>query len=145
PKKKSSLRYDDSPENGPNWQSSFANREDQTDTRDGMDYAFNGSWGIKNETTEFELSGNYVRTERTEDERSYVYNRIAGTPGPVAWPIAGSAGLLADNNKFTDISQESYSIAAKLSHEWSLGKTKLRASYSRFGDDQLQSENEIEY
>lgn len=148
PKKKFSLRYKDSPENGADLSNpaNFANREDQTDTRDGTDYAFNGSWGIKNETTEFDLSGNYVRTERTEDERSFVYNRPTGTPGPIAWPITGTTvGLLADNNKFTAIQQESYAIAAKLSHEWSLGKTKLRASYARFSDDQTQSENEIEY
>ena len=148
PKLKYSLRYKDSPENGASLSdpANLKNREDQTDTRDGTDYAFNGSWGIKNDATEFELSGNYVRTQRTEDERSFVYNRATGTPGPVAWPITPTTvGLLADNNKFTDILQESYSIAAKLSHEWSLGKTKLRASYAKFTDTQTQSENEIEY
>ncbi|MFA6218485.1 MAG: TonB-dependent receptor plug domain-containing protein [Erythrobacter sp.] len=44
PKIKSSLRFGDSPENNPNFfTEDFDNREDQTDTRDGTDYAFNAS------------------------------------------------------------------------------------------------------
>lgn len=146
PKLKSSFRYKDSPENGASLSDpdNFDNREDQTDTRNGTDYALNGSWGIKNETTEFELSGNYVRTERTEDERSFTYNSPTGVFGPLPASGAGD-GLLSDNNGFKDITQQSFAIAAKLSHEWSLGKTKLRASYAKFSDRTSESENEIDY
>lgn len=58
PKVKKSLRYTDSPENDPNFAtSSFDNREDQTDTRNGTDYAGNMSYAIDGATTKFELSG----------------------------------------------------------------------------------------
>lgn len=149
PKKKTSLRYSDSPENGAdlNDLDNFDDREDQSDVRDGMDYALNGSWGIKNDTTEFELSGNYVRTERTENERSFTYNKPTGTAGPVLNEVdsSGPLGLLSDNHNINQITQETFSVAAKLSHEWSLGKTKLRATYSRFSDNQFETENEIDF
>jgi outer membrane receptor protein involved in Fe transport len=149
PKKKTSLRYDDSPENGAdlNDLANFQNREDQSDTRDGMDYAVNASWGIKNDSTEFELSGSYVRTQRTEDERSFEYNKPTGIAGPAPGAIDAldPIGLLTDNHNINQITQENYSIAAKLEHEWSFGKTKLRATYARFSDDQYETENEIDF
>lgn len=149
PKKKRSLRYSDSPENGADLNdiANFQNREDQTDTRNGMDYAVNASWGIKNDTTELELSGNYVRTERTEDERSFEYNKPTGIAGPVAGATDqfGALGLLSDNANVNQITQESYSLSAKLSHQWSLGKTKLRGTYARFADNQYETEYEIDF
>lgn len=143
PKLKSSRRYKDSPENRPDWETTFDNREDQTDTRSGTDYAFNASWGIKTDTTEFEISGNYVRTERTEDERSFEYNHLTAINGPVGPGLTGN--LLTDNANINQITQENYSIAAKLSHEWSLGKTKLRGTYSRITDNQYETEYEIDF
>lgn len=145
PKKKESLRYTLSPENTPNWQASFDNREDQSDTRDGMDYAFNASWGIKGDDTEFEISGNYVRTDRTEDERSFEYNLRSGSPGPVAGAAANPPGLTVDNHNVNKIDQENWTIAGKLKHEWSLGETSLKANFSRFDDRQYETENEIEF
>lgn len=45
PKQKKSLRYGDSPENNADYVTDdFDNREDQSDTRDGKDYSFNGSY-----------------------------------------------------------------------------------------------------
>src|SRR5688572_10925886 len=62
PKEKLSLRFNDSPENNPNYATDeFDNREDQSDTRDGWDYAFNGSWGFDGAMTDFDLAGNWVR------------------------------------------------------------------------------------
>ena len=144
PKIKSSLRYGDSPENNPDFAADdFDNREDQTDTRDGTDYAFNASWGIETETTTFEILGNYVRTERTETERSFEYNDETAINGPVRATPAGN--LLTDNSNINDITTESWSIAAKLDQEWSLGETKLRVGFSRFDDLQDEFEYEVDF
>lgn len=70
PKKKYSLRYGDSPENNPDYAvDDFDNREDQRDTRDGKDYSANATYEIDGETTDFRVSGFYVRTDRTETEQ----------------------------------------------------------------------------
>ena len=144
PKIKSSLRYGDSPENNPNFATEdFDNREDQTDTRDGTDYAFNASWGIETESTEFEILGNFVRTERTEDERSFEYNDPIAINGPVRATPAGN--LLTDNANVNDITTESWSLIAKLDHEWSLGETKLRIGYASFDDFQDEFEYEVDF
>ena len=144
PKEKSSLRYGDSPENNPNFATDdFDNREDQTDVRDGTDYAFNASWGIETETTEFELLGNFVRTERTEDERSFEYNDPTAINGPVRATSPGN--LLTDNANVNEITTESWAIIAKLDHEWSLGETQLRVGYSSFDDFQDEFEYEVDF
>ncbi len=144
PKEKSSLRYSDSPENNPNFATEdFDNREDQTDTRDGTDYAFNASWGIETESTEFEILGNFVRTERVEDERSFEYNSPTAINGPVRATPAGN--LLTDNANVNDITTESWSLIAKLDHEWTLGETKLRVGYASFDDFQDEFEYEVDF
>ena len=144
PKQKLSLRYDDSPENNQNFATDdFDNREDQTDTRDGIDFAGNLSWVIDTDTTRFELAGNFVRTDRTEDERSYEYSSPTAINGPVRSPTPGN--LLTDNENVNDISQTSLSLEAELEQEWSLGETKLRGAFSRFEDDQFEYEYEIDF
>ena len=144
PKLKSSLRYGDSPENNPDFAADdFDNREDQTDTRDGTDYAFNAGWGIESETTTFELLGNVVRTERTETERSFEYNDPAAINGPVRAVPAGN--LLTDNANVNDITTESWAIIGKLDHDWGFGETKLRAGFSRFDDRQDEFEYEVDF
>lgn len=145
PKLKQSLRFGDSPENNPNFATDdFDNREDQTDTRDGTDYAFNATYDIDGETTDIELSGYYVRTDRTEDERSFEYNDPTAITGPVrTTPVAGN--LLTDNANLNTIRQESYSFAGKLEQEWSAGTTKLKLGYSRFSDDQYETEYEVDF
>ncbi|MEO5706318.1 MAG: outer membrane beta-barrel protein [Alteraurantiacibacter sp.] len=147
PKLKTSLRFDNSPENNADYfTDDFANREDQTDTRDGIDYAGNVSWVFENEATRFELAGNFVRTDRTETERSYEYSRATGTFGPVDNKTdTDDAGLLTDNSNVNDISQNSLSLEAELEQEWALGKTKIRAAFSRFDDDQFEYEYEIDF
>lgn len=144
PKRKTSLRYGDSPENNASFATEdFDNREDQSDTRDGTDYALNAAWGIDGETTDFEINGSYVRTDRKEEERSFEYDDPVATTGSVGARPAGS--LLTDNANVNEIDQENYSLGAKLSHEWSLGKTTLRANYARFDDKQDESEYEIDF
>lgn len=144
PKEKSSLRYGDSPENNPDFATDdFDNREDQSDIRDGTDYAFNASWGIENEETEFEILANFVRTERTEDERSYEYNDPTAINGPVRAIPAGN--LLTDNANINDITTESWSVIAKLDQEWSLGETQLRVGFAKFDDLQDEFEYEIDF
>ena len=146
PKKKESFRYGDSPENNPDFLTDeFDNREDQDDTRDGTDYAFNASYALESDTTEFELSGNYVRTDRTETERSLEYNVVTGTPGPIAFDGDEEPGLLTDAYQFEDIDQENWSIASKLSHEWALGKTAFKWGYARFNDKADSTETEVDF
>ncbi|MET1756337.1 TonB-dependent receptor [Novosphingobium sp. RD2P27] len=139
PKVKQSFRYGDSPENDPDYATEeFDNREDQTDTRDGKDYSFNGTYEIDGDTTNFKLNGFYVRTDRTETERSFEYDDPTAITGPVP-----AGNLLSDNANFTDINQENYTIDGKLSHEWAAGKTSLRLAYARFEEDRNESEYEI--
>lgn len=144
PKEKSSLRYGDSPENNPDFATDdFDNREDQTDVRDGTDYAFNASWGIESGDTEFEILGNFVRTERTETERSFEYNDPTAINGPVRATPAGN--LLTDNANVNDITTTSWSLIAKLDQEWSLGETQLRVGYASFDDLQDEFEYEVDF
>ena len=144
PKLKSSLRYGDSPENNLDFATDdFDNREDQTDTRDGTDYAFNAGWGIESEATTFELLGNFVRTDRTENERSFEYNDPAAINGPVRAVPAGN--LLTDNANVNDITTESWAIIGKLGHDWGFGETKLRVGFSRFDDRQDEFEYEVDF
>jgi outer membrane receptor for ferrienterochelin and colicin len=146
PKVKQSFRYGDSPENNPDFATDdFDNREDQTDTRDGWDYALNGSWGIDGAITDFEVSGHYVRTDRTETERSFEFNVPSGFGGPVADEDDETPGLLTDNSNVADIAQDNWSIASKLSHEWSFGKTTLKASFARFDDERDEVETEVAF
>jgi outer membrane receptor protein involved in Fe transport len=141
PKEKVSFRYDNDGENNP----VFANREDQSDVRDGTDYALNGSYLIDGSTTRFEVSGNYVLTDRTEEERSFEYNVETGMPGPVAFDGDDEPGLLTDAHQLEDIDQENWAIAAKISHEWSLGETSFKANYARFDDDVDATETEVDF
>lgn len=141
PKLKKSLRYGDSPENNPDFATDdFDNREDQTDTRDGKDYSFNGAYEIDGDTTDFKINGFYVRTDRTETERSFEYDDETAINGPV--PVGN---LLSDNANVADIDQENFSIDGKLSHEWSLGKTSVRAGYSKFDEKRRETEYQVEF
>lgn len=144
PKKKFSLRYGDSPENDPNYVTNeFDNREDQSDVRNGTDYALNASYSIDTETTDFELSGFWVHTDRLETERSFEYGTLTGSGGSVRNGAGGN--LLVDNSNINNILQYNYSLAAKVSHEWAAGETKLKAGFAKFIDDQFETENEIEF
>ena len=139
PKVKSSLRYGDSPENNADYATDdFDNREDQTDTRDGKDYSFNGTYEVDAGSTNFKLSGFYVKTDRTESERSFEYDDATATTGPV--PVGN---LTSDNANVAKIDQENYTIDGKLTQEWSAGKTSVRVGYAKFIEDRRETEYEI--
>lgn len=139
PKKRESLRYGDSPENVADYATEeFDNREDQTDTRDGKDYSFNGSYEIDAGDTNFKLNGFYVKTDRTETERSFEYDDPTAVTGPVP-----DGNLLSDNANVAKIDQENYSIDGKLTQDWSAGKTSLRVGYAKFIEDRRETEYEI--
>lgn len=144
PKKKSSLRYSDSPEKNPNFATDdFENREDQTDTRDGKDYSFNATYDIKGDTTDFSLSGFYVHTDRTETERSFEYNHPTNINGPVRATPPGN--LTVDNANVAKINQDNYSVNGKLAHRWSAGETSLKIGYAWFDEDRFETEYEVEF
>lgn len=146
PKKKVSYRYKDSPENNPDYATEeFDNREDQRDTRNGTDYSANATYKIEGDNTDFELNGFYVRTDRTEDERSHEYNVATGNYGPVAGEDDENPGLLIDNANVNEIDQQTYSISGKLAHKWSLGKTTLKVGYADFDQDSVETEYELEF
>lgn len=141
PKKKYSVRYGDSPENDPDFAvNEFDNREDQADTRDGKDYSANASYEIDGETTDFRVSGFFVRTDRFESERSFEYDDPTAVNGPLP-----TGNLISDNANDNGIDQQNYSIDTKLSHRWSLGETTLRVGFARFDDEQTESEYQIEF
>jgi iron complex outermembrane recepter protein len=142
PKQKLSLRYGDSPENDADYATSeFDNREVQSDVRDGTDYSFNATYDVDLETTKIEIGGFYVRTDRTEAERSFEYDDLTSSSGSVE----NGGALLTDNSNVNEIDQENYSLTAKLRQEWLLGKTSFKASYARFRNHSDESENEIDF
>lgn len=144
PKQKKSLRYGDSPENNPNFATEeFDNREDQTDVRDGTDYAGNVSWAMEQGGTKFEIAGNYVRTERNQIERSFEFDDPTATTGPIN--LTPDGNLLSDNYNPLFIKQESYAITSKFSHETDWGKTSARASFAGFRDRTQEFEHEIDF
>jgi iron complex outermembrane receptor protein len=144
PKNKRSLRYGDSPENNPTFAADdFDNREDQSDVRNGADYAGNISWGFKDGDDKFELSANYVRTEREQIERSFEYDDETSTTGPVR--LNANGNLLTDNFNPLFITQESWAISGKADKAWSAGISKIRFGYSRFDDKQDEFEHEIDF
>lgn len=145
PKKKYSTRFanEEDGAGNPTNRPVFDNREDQSDVRDGTDYALNASYTIDTDTTDFELSGFYVRTDRLETERSFEYKTATGSGGSIR---NGSGGnLLTDNSNINGIDQVNYSINGKLSQKWGLGETKLKVGFAKFVDDQWETENEIDF
>ena len=144
PKKKFSLRYDDSPENNPNFATDdFNNREDQVDTRDGKDYSFNATYDIKGDTTDFSVNGFYVHTDRTETERSLEYNHPTNINGPIRATPPGN--LTVDNANVATINQDNYSVNGKLAHRWLGGETSLKIGYAYFDEDRFETEYEVEF
>lgn len=141
PKIKKSLRYGDSPENNPAFRTEeFDDREYQTDTRDGTDYSLNGSY-ILDLSQDLELSadGVYVKTERTETERSLEYE----DPTAIDGPLSGGGSLASDEAEFEDIEQDSYSFRVKLENDGPFGKTKAKLSFSSFEESNASLAEEV--
>ncbi len=140
PKEKVSYRYGDSPENDADYATEeFDNREDQDDTRNGKDYSFNAGYDVDiGSGGHLELDGVYVRTDRTETERSFEYDDMEAETGPV-W---SGGNLLTDNSQLVDIDQENYTMGAKFRQDWSAGRTSFKVGYARF--DEKSDSNELE-
>lgn len=144
PKKKKSLRFGDSPENNPDYAAQdFENREDQHDVRDGTDYAGNLSWAYDDGENKFEIAGNYVRTDRDQIERSFEYDDLTSTNGPVRLTAEGH--LLSDNYNPLFIRQESWAVSTRFGKEWDLGKTTFKLSFARFENEEDEFEHEIDF
>lgn len=130
PKKKLSLRYDQPG-------GDLDNREDQDDTRDGTDDAFNLSYVRDLGAGRLSLSGLLVRTDRTETEHSDEYNDRTST---------ARDNLLSVNDQVADIEQQNYAIKGdyRIEHA-SGGKTEVSFDLARMQDDTRNVEEEIGY
>lgn len=141
PKRKHSLRYGDSPENDPDYaRNEFDNREDQSDIRDGKDYSFNANYEVEFGTSSLEFGAFYVKTDRTESERSREYDDPLALTGPVP-----GGNLLSDNANINDIDQDNYTFSTAFSHEWSLGTTQLKFTAAGFDSFSYETEEEIDF
>lgn len=142
PKIKNSLRYGDSPENNVNYRTDdFDNREDQTDTRDGTDYSFNGRYSLQFDDAEFEIGGFVTITDREEDERSFEYD----DPTAISGPVSFGGNLLTDNQQFQDIDQTSYVIDSAYRDSWFGGVFEVRGAFATFQEDRINNEDEIDF
>lgn len=129
PKQKVSLRFD---EPG----GDLDNREDQSDTRDGKDDSANLSYMRDFGTGRFSLSGLYVRTDRTETEHSREYNDRTST---------ATDNLLSVNDQVEDIRQDNYNLKGDVEFDMAGGRTEIDASFARFDDDTVSTEEEVGY
>jgi iron complex outermembrane receptor protein len=145
PKNKSSLRFSDSPENNASFLTDdFDNREDQRDTRDGKDYSLNSSYIIEGDDgSRFEIDALYVKTDRTEDERSYEYNSLTASTGSVRATPPGA--LLSDNANVVEIDQTNYSLNGRYRTQAFGGKTGFKVGYARFEESEAEVEEEIDF
>ena len=160
PKLKDSIRFEDldDDERPPNSYSVtrrgqdlwFANREDQTDTRDGTDYSFNVDYAIDEDDYEFQIGGFAVYTDREETERSFEYRDPRLTAGATPLPDGGDfdteySGLLTDNSNVNGIEQTNYAVRSSYERDWSLGDTEFRVGFASFEDEQWEYEAEFDF
>ena len=128
PKEKTSWRYD---EPG----GALDNIEVQSDTRNGADYSFNAAYEVPVAGGDLELSGLFVRTDRLQDEDSREYQDGVVSP----------ANLLTINDNDVDITTDNWSLNGKFTREMFGGKTRFKAGYAVFDDQQDEIEEEYEY
>ena len=114
----------------------YADREDQTDTRDGTDYSANFSWSIEHDAGEFKLDALYVMTERTEDEKSTEYRTVSGFE---------LIDLLSLNKQFVAIDQHNAAIGASYEFDMAGGKSEIDLDYANFSDGRFDTEEEVRY
>jgi outer membrane receptor protein involved in Fe transport len=111
----------------------FAARELESDVRDGTDYSFNGWLKGPLGPLELTLTGNFVRTDRTE--REYVQ----------AFELEdGELELDELAAQAEDIDQRNYTLDARFTLPVGSGKTALELSYARFEDDIVSTEFEAD-
>lgn len=128
PKEKYSQRFDE-----PN--GTLDNTEVQTDTRDGTDYSFNGSYDVDVAGGRLELSGVFVRTDRYQDEDSIEY--VDG--------VETDANISTINDNDVDIRTDNLSLNLRYAREMLGGETKFKFGYASIKDEQYEYEYESEY
>ncbi len=131
PKQKESYRYE--PGDGV---LEFANREDQSDVRDGTDYSANGELAFPVGTGDLKLTGFVVHTDRTESETSREYEDLTSVD---------PADLTVLTPQFEDISQDNYTLAAAITQKMFGGETGFSGDFTRFSEDVVSTEVETEY
>ncbi|RZJ42199.1 MAG: TonB-dependent receptor, partial [Brevundimonas sp.] len=110
------------------------NIEVQSDVRDGTDYSANASYEVDVAGGTLQLSGLFVRTDRTQNETSLEYNGGAEDPGELAKVNANPLDILTDN----------YSVGARYEREQFGGESTFRIGYSGIKDDQYEREDELD-
>ncbi|MCQ4165961.1 TonB-dependent receptor plug domain-containing protein [Tahibacter harae] len=130
PKSKLSLRYDEP-------RGAFDNREDQSDVRDGTDDSLNLSYAREIGAGKLNLSGLYVRTDRSETEHSLEYNDRRST---------ARDNLLSLNDQVAAIRQHNIAVKGDYRIDHADGaRTALDFSYARMKDATRDVEQEIGY
>jgi len=142
PKVKKSLRYDDSPENNPNFASQeFANREDQTDVRDSTDTSVNLDYKrLFGNGGELSFDSVVVDTQREENERSFEYDDLTAKTGP----INEGGNLETDNQQQKVIEQLNYSMNLGYSLPLHTGKLDFKLGYAKFDSENDDRESELD-
>lgn len=128
PKQKYSLRLD---EPG----GDIDNSEVQSDLRDGTDYSVNGSYEVPVLGGDLELNGFFVRTDRTETERSVEY--LEGD--------RAEANIQTINNQFEDIQTDSWSFSGRFARQMMGGETVLKLAYAELTDARDIREDETAF
>ena len=127
PKSKFSQRFD---EPG----ADVDNIEVQSDIRDGTDYSGNASYDVDVAGGNLQLSGLFVRTDRTQNENSLEYNGGEADAAELAKVNANPLDILTDN----------YSLAGRYNRDMWGGELKLRLGYSAIDDEQSEREDELD-
>jgi outer membrane receptor protein involved in Fe transport len=144
PKRKFSARYDLPP--GATGQN-LINIEDQTDVRDGTDYAFNFAYEVDAFGGELELDGFFIYTDRQNNEDSIEYRNPTPTGGsrPAFADLRVPAQLLTVNDNNVDIEQTSWSLKGDYEVDSFGGETTVKLGWARFVNNEFEIEDENEY
>ncbi|MFX4228849.1 MAG: TonB-dependent receptor plug domain-containing protein [Porticoccaceae bacterium] len=143
PKIKFSERYGDGPENDPNYATNeFDNREDQTDTRDGTDYSFNGRYEVElGNGAQWDIGGFVTYTDREEAERSREYD----DPTAISGPVFNGGNLLTDNQQLQEIEQTSYTLDSGYEVDMMGGRFDINVGFATYEEDRISNEDEIDF
>jgi outer membrane receptor protein involved in Fe transport len=133
PKDKTSLRYEPGSSG-----LDFANREDQSDVRDGTDYSVNGELGIPVGAGTLKLNAFYVYTDRTETEHSYEYENLDRLAHDTLSDFVFTPQL-------ENIEQHNYTFNADFKHPLFGGDLGFSLGYSGFDQNIVSTEEETVY
>lgn len=129
PKRKRSDRYDAPGED-------YADREDQSDIRNGTDYSANLSFTRELGASELKLDAMYVMTDRSENEMSKEYAAFTGT---------SLSDLLSYNRQRVQIDQHNAVLGLSYEFDHLGGESEIDLDYADFSDGRFDTEEEIRY